>query len=238
MGYRRGKYEKCVIDNWFRKVGVRTEREYLFLEKLWFKLLKKQKEIYMKNLLIIAVLFMGGDLMAKETKPAPTTKQQTLKADKTKGKVVFEAVGKPSFLKIKGEGIAPEGEVSIKDKVTGKFTFKMSSLDTGIGLRNEHMKDKYLEVGKFPTAELKIEDVTKFDPEKSEQKALPFEGTLTIHGVTKPIQGTVDVQKKGKGYSISAGFEAKITDYAIAIPSYAGITVADSVKVSVSSELL
>lgn len=63
-----------------------------------------------------------------------------LKADKSKGQVVFEAVGKPSFLKIKGQGEGPEGEVSVADKVTGSFKFKMATLDTGIGLRNDHMK--------------------------------------------------------------------------------------------------
>ena len=160
-----------------------------------------------------------------------------MKADRSKGQVVFEAVGKPSFLKIKGQGEGPEGEVSVTDKVTGSFKFKMSSLDTGIGLRNDHMKNKYLEVEKFPTAELKIEEVANFDAAKAEATALPFKGTLTIHGVAKPVAGTVDVKKKDKGYAVAANFETKITEYSIAIPSYAGITVADSVKVSVQTEL-
>lgn len=160
-----------------------------------------------------------------------------LKANKSKGQVVFEAVGKPSFLKIKGQGEGPEGEVTVGDKVTGNFKFKMATLDTGIGLRNDHMKNKYLEVEKFPTAELKIEEVSKFDPANPEAAGLPFKGNLTIHGVTKPVTGTVDVKKKDKGYTVAANFETKITEYSIEIPSYAGITVADSVKVSVQTEL-
>lgn len=161
-----------------------------------------------------------------------------LKADKSKGQVTFEAIGKPSFLKIKGQGEGPEGEVTIKENVTGTFKFKMATLDTGIGLRNDHMKTKYLEVEKHPTAEIKIEEVTKFNPASPEGSGLPFKGTLTIHGVTKPVVGTVDVKKKDKGYAVTANFDAKITDYSIAIPSYAGVTVADSVKVSVQTELM
>lgn len=161
-----------------------------------------------------------------------------LKADKSKGSVTFEAVGKPSFLKIKGKGEGPAGEVSVDKTVTGKFIFKMATLDTGIGLRNDHMKNKYLEVEKFPTAEVKIDEVNTFKPENPESTGLPFKGTLTIHGVTKPVTGTVDVKKVGAGYAVTANFEAKITDYSMGVPSYAGITVADSVKVSVQTELM
>ncbi len=166
------------------------------------------------------------------------TPATVFKADKSKGQVTFEAIGKPSFLKIKGQGEGPEGEISITDNVKGSFKFKMASLDTGIGLRNDHMKNKYLEVEKFPTAELKIDEVTGFNAATPEATALPFKGSLTIHGVTKPVTGTVDVKKKATGYNATANFETKITDYAIAIPSYAGVTVADSVKVSVQTDLM
>lgn len=196
----------------------------------------------MKHIIVLLALTFSVPVFAKKeaakAEPAPTVGVATLKAEKTKGQVVFEAIGKPSFLKIKGQGEGPEGEITIKDTVTGTFKFKMATLDTGISLRNEHMKNKYLEVEKFPSAELKIEEVTKFNPAAPEAKGLPFKGTLTIHGVAKPISGTVDVEKKAAGYKVAANFETKLTDYAIAIPSYAGITVADSVKVSVQTELL
>lgn len=169
---------------------------------------------------------------------AGTASAAVLKADKGKGQVTFEAIGKPSFLKIKGQGEGPEGEVTLGETVKGSFKFKMATLDTGIGLRNDHMKNKYLEVEKYPTAEVKIEEVTNFNPSSPDASGLPFKGTLTIHGVTKPVNGTVDVKKNGKGYSVTANFNTKITDYSIDIPSYAGVTVADSVKVSVQTDLM
>src|SRR5690606_11577727 len=152
------------------------------------------------------------------------------------GQVVFEAVGKPSFLKIKGQGEGPTGEVRLAPKIQGTFKFKMDTLKTGIDLRDQHMKEKYLQVAEHPTAELKIEDVQNFDPAK-ESQSLPFTGHLTIHGVQKPVAGNVDVTKEDKGYKVKAAFETKISDYAIDIPSYSGITVADAVKVSVETKL-
>ena len=78
-----------------------------------------------------------------------------------KGDVKFTAVGKPGFLKIRGEskGQFPKGSIKIeKDSVTGEFDFDLKNLDTGIELRNTHMKDKYLEVAKFPSAKLVLKD--------------------------------------------------------------------------------
>jgi polyisoprenoid-binding protein YceI len=161
----------------------------------------------------------------------------TFKSKPTEGQVVFEAVGKPSFLKIKGEGEGPEGEVTVDKVVKGTFKFKIDSLKTGISMRDKHMKEKYLQVEKHPTAELTLEEVSKFDPAGAETQSSPFKGKLTIHGVTKPVDGQVEIKKLAQGYSIKASFDTKITDYGIDVPSYAGITVTDLVKVSVDSKL-
>jgi polyisoprenoid-binding protein YceI len=159
-----------------------------------------------------------------------------LKCTPSTGQVVFEATGKPSFLKIKGEGEGPEGEVQMDKTIKGSFKFKMNSLKTGIGLRDTHMKEKYLQVEKHPMAELKLEEVAKFDP-AAENQTSPFKGQITIHGVEKPVAGNVEIKKLATGYKIKATFETKITDFGIDVPSYSGITVTDVVKVSVDSQL-
>jgi len=190
----------------------------------------------MKLLLITIIALAPMVGYAKEAAKPAAAAGKTLKSQSGKGQVVFEAVGKPSFLKIKGQGEGPEGEVTIDKTVQGNFKFKMTTLNTGIGLRDSHMKEKYLQVDKYPTAELKLESVEKFSGEGA--TGLPFKGTLTVHGVAKPVTGTVDVAKKDAGYTVKAQFDAKITDHSIDIPSYAGVTVADSVKVTVETELL
>ena len=176
---------------------------------------------------------------AKKTETAPPVRTGlTLKAQPQSGAVTFEAVGKPSFLKIKGQGEGPSGNIQIDKSITGEFKFKLDTLNTGISLRDSHMKEKYLEVAKHPEAQLKLQEVKDWSVEKGEAQAVPFKGSLTIHGVEKPVTGTVDIKKKDAGYSVVANFETKISLYAIDLPSYAGVTVADDVKVSVKTDLL
>jgi len=197
----------------------------------------------MQKLLFALTLAIAPIVLAK-TPPAPKAAAAAapaaavLKSSPAQGEVTFEAVGKPSMLKIKGVGEGPEGEVSLAPQVHGDFKFKLASLKTGVDMRDEHMKTKYLQVDKFPTAELKIDSVEGFKPESADASALPFKGTLTIHGVTTPVAGTVDIKKKDKGYAVNANFETKVSDHAIDIPSYLGVTVADAVKVSVQTDLM
>ena len=65
-------------------------------------------------------------------------------------KVEFLAIGKPSAIKIRGKGEKLESKLQLAGKtLTGQFVFDLTSLNTGIDTRDEHMKEKYLETGKF-----------------------------------------------------------------------------------------
>ena len=152
----------------------------------------------------------------------------------TKGHVEFLAVGKPSAIKIRGKGDDLKSELQVKDKtVTGKLTFNLDSLNTGIDLRDNHMKEKYLETGKFKNAELDLKPVTLAqDPCKEDIKAekVPFEGTLKLHGVEKPVKGDFDLTSKAVTGNSKVHFDSNISDYGIEIPVYLGIKVADKVE--------
>jgi polyisoprenoid-binding protein YceI len=153
-----------------------------------------------------------------------------------KGGVTFNALGRPSALKIVGKGAAPKGSFSVKGtKVTGDAAFDLSTLDTGIKMRNEHMKKKYLEIEKFPTAKLTVQELTLTTPIDASTAAqkVPFKGTINIHGVDKPVAGTSQIEKKGADVSVTSDFELKTSDFAISTPSFAGITMAESVTVNV-----
>lgn len=156
---------------------------------------------------------------------------EKIKLDPSRGQTEFVAVGRPAMLKISGKGQGPEGSVSIDgEKLSGEFSFKLDQLTTGIGLRDEHMKEKYLEVKKHPEAVLKIKSVSW--PASGEGK-VPFQGILALHGVEKPVEGTAEVARKEGGYQVKSSFQIKLSDFGVAIPTYAGLTVADLVNVSV-----
>lgn len=177
----------------------------------------------MKNIFLVIALLSGGWAKAVV---APLVPQG--------GAVEVLAIGKPSFIKIRGQGRPAEGRVAFDaGKLSGQFKFELASIDTGIGLRNEHMKDKYLEVQKFPTANLELKDValpSEWSLEKAKTDELPFVGSLNLHGVTREVSGKFHVTEAA---AVVAEFKIKLTDFAIQIPEYMGIKVADEVSVKV-----
>jgi polyisoprenoid-binding protein YceI len=117
-------------------------------------------------------------------------------------------------------------------------TFALVNLTTGIEMRDEHMKNKYLQVKEFPQAVLKIESINL--PEGFEEKATNikeqnFSGKLSMHGVEREVSGTFSLSES---LELSARFILKLTDFGIEIPNYLGVVVADTVTVETTFSLI
>lgn len=140
--------------------------------------------------------------------------------DQATSAVTFNAVDTNGYLEIDGRGAHVTGG---KD---GVFAVQLAELTTGIDLRDHHMKEKYLQVDKYPTALLKIDGF----PAASGK----FTGTLTMHGVVKPVAGDVTLTPDGKRMAVVAKFGLKLGDFAIDTPSWLGTKVADNVTVNAS----
>ena len=158
--------------------------------------------------------------------------------DIDKSTVKFNAVGRPSLLNIKGEGTGVDGSVTqTGGDIIGDIKFKLEKLGTGIGTRDEHMKKKYLEVEKYPVADLSITSFhlpTEFlKSTKFEKKEVPFKGTLSLHGVKKEVAGTVDLSRTDKTFDGIAKVPIKMSDFNIVTPKFAGIEVKDDVQIEV-----
>ncbi len=176
-------------------------------------------------------LLSGAD--EKSTRKQASALQLTV--PEGEGKVEFVATGWPSALKIHGRGEALAGELTIEGTtVQGTLSFALDDLETGIDLRDRHMKENYLETAKYPTASLELTHVALDEPAEAETFEVddaPFEGTLQLHGLTRPIRGTADLTRKDTRLDVSATFEVSISDFGIDVPSYMGITVAETVTV-------
>lgn len=154
------------------------------------------------------------------------------------GKLIFEAVGKPAMIKIKGESTPPQTVLTLNNgKASLESFLNLEHLNTGIDLRDDHMKEKYLETKKFPTAKLIISSLNlPADWEKnptniSEQE---FFGTLELHGKTSPVKGVFTLNDKKEA---NAEFKIKLTDFDIEIPEYLGVKVADLVTIKTQIQL-
>lgn len=134
--------------------------------------------------------------------------------------VAFEAKG-PGGLKIEGKST----ELSVKDEGEKlRVVVPLAKLDTGIELRNQHMRDKYLETGKHPTAELVVD--------KKDALAKPsgtLTGQLTLHGVTKPVSIQYTWTQNGAHYDVKGSGALKLDDFGITQPGYLGVTVSKDI---------
>jgi polyisoprenoid-binding protein YceI len=169
--------------------------------------------------------------------------------DPAKGSVKFVAVGHPRAVQIEGKSSGFSGTLAIasegkSNKASGDLTFDLDSLTTGISMRDHHMKEKYLETGKFKSAKLSFKDLlvpaellsSEKGKDKASVKDMAFKGTLNLHGVDKEITGKADVAQDGTKITVNATFTIKLSDFKIDIPTYLGITVADEVNITATSD--
>jgi hypothetical protein len=150
------------------------------------------------------------------------------------GKTEFLAIGKPAMIKINGEGQGPEGTLTItKNTLNGTVKVDLNKLTTKIDLRDDHMKNKYLEVGKYPEANLEFVNVELPAALSTSETEVPFKAKFTMHGKTSDVNGKAKVSKNAKDVSGNAEFLFKITDHLDTLPTWLGVKVAEEVTVKV-----
>lgn len=123
--------------------------------------------------------------------------------------------------------VVPSGQGAIK----GALSVELMKLETGISLRDRHLRNNYLEVQKGP-------DYSVARMENLRVERLPgkttFRGTLKLHGQQREISGVADVQGDDKGYRVEASFPLKISDFQIPEPTYLGVGVQNEITVKVT----
>jgi hypothetical protein len=171
---------------------------------------------------------------------APIPNNWNVNLSKGAGSVEFSADVKPGFFKIHGKGGSPVGNVSEDHGVLkGEIKFSLDSLDTGIGQRNSHMKEKYLQTSKYPDAKFtiqKLELPTDFLTSTTSPHSVPFSGKLLLHGVENAVTGVATVEKKSGNVDFTTHFQIKLEDYKIETPRFAGVSVSDVIDITVKDQ--
>ena len=120
------------------------------------------------------------------------------------------------------------------------FEVNLNTLDTGIGLRNRHMRERYLETDKWPVASYqgKIVDVAKRDSAGLTVYEVQTQGTFSVHGVERDIEvaGTVEMLEAGL-MRIKAAFQIELPDYNIKIPQVMFFKLNKVIKIRVMFHL-
>lgn len=145
------------------------------------------------------------------------------------GTASFTALG-PAGMKI--HGTTPNVSVSESNQMV-LVRVGLSNLDTGISLRNRHMREKYLEVSKYPNAELVVKRSELKFPEEGKDSKSSASGTLTIHGKSRTVNFNYDAKRSANTIDVNGSVRVDIREYGIAEPSYLGLSVKPNVDVAV-----
>lgn len=143
--------------------------------------------------------------------------------------VSFRAAG-PAGMKIQGT----TSDLDVDDQ-GAKIVIKvpLKNLSTGISLRDEHMRNKYLEVGTYPNAELTVDRSAIRLPTGADPVSGDATGTMALHGKTKSTTFHYSVGKSGNAMRVAGTVHLDMRDYGINVPSYLGVTVKPDVDVEV-----
>lgn len=134
-----------------------------------------------------------------------------------------------------------------KKPLEATFNVDLASIDTGIELRNEHMRDNFLETKKFPQATFKLKTIKPVTLQPGQKTKLDAVGTFTLHGatVTKNVPVFVTWFKKCKAtetkkpgcdlLQINAEFSVAFADHSIKRPEIVFQKLSDTVIVKVGA---
>jgi len=114
--------------------------------------------------------------------------------------------------------------VSALDSVVVQLEVDLASLDTGIGKRNQHMRDNHLQTDQYPKAT--FVGAIVLEPkgatlEAGKAVAFECEGDFTLHGVTKRLRATVEVTLLDeRTLAFKTSFQVPLADYRIDRPKF------------------
>ena len=117
-------------------------------------------------------------------------------------------------------------------------TYEVNAVKYGT-LQDRHLRDNYLEVERGPEfARVELTDI-RIDGLVSANTAhgIPFEGTLKLHGVSRPVAGEIDIEAVAGGYRVEARFPVRLPEFDIKKPRHLGIGVKDEIRLEIELEL-
>ena len=134
------------------------------------------------------------------------------------------------------EGTTHELAISERD---GELVFKvpLAGVDTGIGLRNRHMRG-YLDTAHFPEAELRVARKALVFPAPGKTNEADVPGILTLHGVSRSCSIHYRVEQAGSGeYRVHGTTRIDMRDFGVDVPAYLGVRVDPGVAIQVDFSL-
>lgn len=151
-----------------------------------------------------------------------------------KPKLAFHAEGSPGFLTFDGKTT----EMSVTDDgTTLTFQVPVDTLDSGIALRDQHMRETYVQTANHPHATLKLAKSAVTFPDSGSADG-KIKGTFNIHGVDREVEVTYSIKNAKGVYKVKASFPFNTVEHGIEIPKYLGVTIKPDMTADVAVDLV
>ena len=149
-------------------------------------------------------------------------------------KISFHAKG-PAGFNIDGSS---SSMTLIDNGSTLKMSVPMDSVETGIELRDEHMRD-YAGADAHPAVSLELPlSALALPAEKGDKTNGVITGTFTCNGQSQPVEVSWTLKKGGSDYTLNGSFNFNTESHGIEIPNYMGITVDPAMSASAKLKLV
>ncbi|MGB2273482.1 MAG: YceI family protein [Flavicella sp.] len=151
------------------------------------------------------------------------------------GNIQFEA-SVPTFEEIKAKN----------DKVTAIINTKTGAIATlalvkgfrfKIALMEEHFNENYIESDSYPKAKFTGEIIGFKRDNSNAAKQHVVKGTLTLHGISKPLEIKADISQSDEKIVLKASFKVRAADFDIKIPSIVAKKIAETIDIDLDFEL-
>ncbi|WP_373497190.1 YceI family protein [Aquiflexum sp.] len=158
---------------------------------------------------------------------------QTYKTEK--GNVEF--LSQASLNEFTGKSSDLNGLVDL-DKNMLDFYIDLNTLKTGIGLRDRHMRENYLETKKYPYAEFTGKIASGINLSSGQSKSVTAKGKFKIHGIEREIEvpGKLTAISDSE-LQLEAEFKVLLSDYKIDIPSVLFYELSEEQIVTIKANL-
>ncbi len=210
----------------------------------------------MRNKQFFSALAVAGTLSTLLLSAHPVfAKQLNYVVDDPKGRDSVSFTSDAPIELIVGKTSKITGKINIDETLdlskpfAATFDVDLSSIDTGIALRNEHMRDNFLETKKFPKATFTVKNQAGIAGVlKDKQKVtIKANGDFSLHGVTVKKNVAVDLtffkncpSTQGKFeqcdlIQIKSTFNVPFKDHQIKRPEVVFQKLADTVIVTIAA---
>lgn len=159
---------------------------------------------------------------------------------KAKNRVEFHSKATLESFSGKAKGITAVFDIdpTTLHSTKGRVTVDLRSLDTGIDLRNKHMRENHLHTDSFPNAVFELDSVAGAGTSAIAPTIVTIHGAMTIHGTTRVVSAPATITGLGSdAVRVQAEFPLKITEYGVPRPEFLFLKLAEEVRIIVDLTL-